>query len=95
MRRAVSNRLRRLEAVVGSADALVYVIPARTDDEFEERRASLMRATGAAASDTFLRVHGYETPEPVSTGMTMAALFAHIAAEGRKVYEPTRERRAR
>jgi hypothetical protein len=87
MNRATLTRLARLETAHRHHEAMVHVVPAMTDDEFSERRAALIETGAARPDDAFLRVHGVGmNGEPFVTGMTMGELLAHIAANGRKVY---------
>jgi hypothetical protein len=42
MNRATLNRLAKLEASAPRRDAMVHVIPAHTDEEFQEKRAAFI-----------------------------------------------------
>jgi hypothetical protein len=88
--RATLNRLAKLEASVSHREAVVHVIPAHTDEEFEEKRAAFIEEPGANPHDIFVQVHKFTQAEPFTTGTTMPDLLALIAENGRKVYEPWR-----
>ncbi|MET0532533.1 MAG: hypothetical protein ABW003_30155, partial [Microvirga sp.] len=72
MSRTILTRLARLEASTPRLDAMVHIIPAHTDEEFQEKRAAFIDRHGVNASDTFVRVHKFTQTEPFATGKTMA-----------------------
>jgi hypothetical protein len=87
MNRTTLNRLAKLEASVSHRDGVVHVIPAHTDEEFQEKRAAFLKEHGARPRDVFVQVHGFTQAEPFTTGKTMSDLLAHVAMNGRRVHD--------
>lgn len=90
MNRTTLSLLAKLEASVSHREAVVHVIPAHTDEEFEEKRAAFLDEHGANPRDIFVQVHKFTQAEPFTTGKTMPDLLAHIAMHGRRVHDPKR-----
>jgi hypothetical protein len=91
MKGAILNRLARLESQTFQRDAMVHVIPAHTDEEFEEKRAAFIQEHGANPGDIFVQVHKFTQEEPFTTGKTMMDLLAHVSMNGRRVYDNGRD----
>jgi hypothetical protein len=87
MNRTTLNRLAKLKAVVSHRDGIVHVIPAHSDEEFQERRAAFLEEYGARPGDVFVQVHGFAQADPFTTGKTMLDLLAHVAMNGRRVHD--------
>ena len=87
MSRGILSRLVRLEASVSYRDGVVHVIPAHTDEEFQEKRAALFDEHGTHPRDVFVQVHGFTQADPFTTGKTMLDLLAHVAMNGRRVHD--------
>jgi hypothetical protein len=85
--RTTLNRLAKLEAVVSHREAVVHVIPAHTDEEFEEKRATFLDEYGTNPRDIFVRVYKFTQAEPFTTGRTMPDLLAHVAMNERRVHD--------
>lgn len=93
MSRGILSRLMKLEASVSHRDGVVHVIPAHTNEEFEERRASFLEEYGAHPGDVFVQVHKFIQAEPFTTGKTMPDLLAHIAINEHRVHDYGRNTR--
>jgi hypothetical protein len=87
MSRAIISRLVKLEASVSHREGMVHVIPAHTDEEFEEKQAAFLEEHGACPGDVFVRVHRFTQAEPFTTGKTMSDLLAHVTMNGRRVHD--------
>ena len=87
MNRTTLNRLMKLEANVSHREAVVHVIPAHTDEEFEEKRTAFLEEHGANPRDIFVQVHKFTQAEPFTTGKTMSDLLAYVAMNGRRVHD--------
>jgi hypothetical protein len=87
MNRTTLNRLAKLEASVSHRDGMVHVIPAHSDEEFQEKRGVLLEERGAQPQDVFVQVHGFTQADPFTTGKTMSDLLAHVAMNGRRVHD--------
>ena len=59
MSRNTLSRLVKLEAATLCRDGLVHVILAHGDEEFEEKRAALIKEHGAHPQDLFVRLHRF------------------------------------
>jgi hypothetical protein len=87
MNRTTLGRLTKLEASASFRDGAVHVIPAHSDDEFQEKRAALLKGYGARPGDIFVQVHKFTQADPFTTGKTMSDLLAHVAMNGRRVHD--------
>jgi hypothetical protein len=87
MNRTTLSRLAKLEASVSHRDGVVHVIPAHTDEEFEEKRAAFLEEHGTRPGDDFVQIHGCAQTDPFTTGKTMSDLLAHVAMNGRRVHD--------
>jgi hypothetical protein len=90
MNRTTLSRLAKLEASVSYRDGVVHVIPAHSDEEFQEKRTAVLDEHGAYSRDVFVQVHGFTQADPFTTGKTMSDLLAHVAMNGRRVHEHVR-----
>jgi hypothetical protein len=81
------SRLAKLKASVSYRDGVVHVIPARCDEDFQEKRGALLEEHGARPGDVFVQVHGFAQADPFTTGKTMSHLLAHAAMDGRRVHD--------
>ncbi|WP_457089027.1 hypothetical protein [Microvirga sp. P5_D2] len=93
MKRTTLSRLAKLEACVSYRDGLVHVIPAHTEEEFEEKRAAFLEEHGARPGNVFVQVHGFTQADPFTTDKTMSDLLAHVAMNGRRVHDHGRNTR--
>jgi hypothetical protein len=87
MNRTTLSRLAKLEASVSHRDGVVHVIPAHSDEEFQEKRAAFLEEHGAHPRDVFVQVHMFTQADPFTTGKTMSDLLAHVAMNGRRVHD--------
>jgi hypothetical protein len=87
MNRTTLGRLAKLEASASHRDGVVHVIPARYDEDFQEKRGALLEEHGARPGDVFVQVHGFTQADPFTTGKTMSDLLAHVAMNGRRVHD--------
>jgi hypothetical protein len=87
MNRTTLSRLAKLEASVSYRDGVGHVIPARCDEDFQEKRAALLEEHGARLGDVFIHVHGFAQTDPFTTGKTMSDLLAHVAMNGHRVHD--------
>lgn len=87
MNRTTLSRLAKLEASVSHRDGMVHVIPAHSDEEFQEKRAAFLEGYGVQPRDVFVQVHGFPQADPFTTGKTMSDLLAHVAMNGRRVHD--------
>jgi hypothetical protein len=87
MNRTTLSRLAKLEASVSYWDGVVHVIPAHSDEEFQEKRAAFLEGYSVQPQDVFVQVHGLPQADPFTTGKTMSDLLAHVATNGRRVHD--------
>jgi hypothetical protein len=87
MNRTTLGRLAKLEASVSYRDGVVHVIPAHSDEDFQEKRGAFLEEHGARPGDVFVQVHGFAQADPFTTGKTMSDLLAHVAMNGRRVHD--------
>jgi hypothetical protein len=83
----------KLEASVSHQDGVVYVIPAHTDEGFEEKWAAFLEDHGATPHDVFVQVRKFTQADPFTTGKMMSDLLAHVAMNGRRVHDHERNTR--
>jgi hypothetical protein len=86
MNRTTLCRLAKLEASVSYRDGVVHVIPAHSDEEFQEKRSAFLEEHDARPGDVFVQVHGFTQADPFTTGKTMSDLLAHVAMNGCRVH---------
>ena len=93
MTRSLTARLRRWEASATPDDGRgVHSIPTHTDEEFTARRGAMIEAGSARPRDLFLHPQRFaEGAEPVTHAHSVDALFADIAARGRRIFDPKPE----
>jgi hypothetical protein len=85
--RTTLTRLTRLEASVSHRNGVVHVIPAHSDEEFEEKRAAFLGEHRANPRDVFVQIHKFTQAEPFTTDKMMPDLLAHVAMNGRRVHD--------
>jgi hypothetical protein len=93
MNRTTLSRLAKLEASVSYRDGVVHVIPAHSDEDFQEKRGAFLEEHGARPGDVLVQVHGFAQADPFTTGKTMSDLLAHVAMNGRRVHDHGRNTR--
>jgi hypothetical protein len=87
MNRTTLGHLAKLEVSVSYRDGVVHVIPARCDENFQEKRSALLEERDARPGDVFVQVHGFTQADPFTTGKTMLDLLAHVATNGHRVHD--------